>query len=475
VNLPVIETGDDYRTSLRDGRTIYFNGEPVKDVPTHSRFAVAVNVAADTYDRQRAGRQSGSTDPRYSQAMYPRTAQDLRDQVTRFSDPEVSKDLIWLSTHPSLLGIASAADDLAEALPEYSERMRVFVADCLRRNIRCMPTITDSKGDRSLGPSKQPDPDQYVRVVERTSDGVVIRGAKMHIRGASMLHELLVLPTKRMKPEESQWAIACAVPVNSPGVKILNAGWAIDREQSDYYPFSHERTVPLGFVVFDDVLVPWERVFLCGEAEHSATLVHNYGVWGRITEAGMMAADADLYVGLAMLLAEANGIDRIWHVRDKIAELIINSTLIKAGVEAAIANATPTRQGYLAPAELYTNVAKYHGAVNMTRMMTLLQDLAGGAIITSPMPGDLDSPETSDLVLTYMSGAGAADGEYRTRLMYGARDLIADWFAGHWQVLGLHGAGGPYAHRLVARKSYDVEHAKATARAALGLPDLGRR
>jgi 4-hydroxybutyryl-CoA dehydratase/vinylacetyl-CoA-Delta-isomerase len=457
-----IRTGDDYRSSLRDGRVIYFDGQLVEDVTVHPRFQSAVEVTARGYDQglDLSGRSS-----------FPATEMELREQVETFTNVQAQIDLLGATTFSALLGIETAADRLADDLPEYAQRINNFVAWSRRHNRRCVPTITDAKGDRSTGPMKQSDPDQYVRVVGSDENGIVIRGAKLHIRGAAILHDLLVLPTKKMSPGEEEWAVACAVPVSTPGVEILNAGWHVPPQRDSYYPYSRNRTIPVGLVVFNDVYVPMERVFLLGEIQHSATLVHAFGTWDRIISASMMAADAHMYVGLAQLLAEANGVDRTWHVRDKITEIVLHATMIRAGVEAAIANAELTSSGYLAPAELYTNAAKHYASINLTRVMTLVQDLAGGSIVNAPMPGDLEGAHVGELVKKYMQGPDGISGEYRTRLMYAARDVVADWFAGHTQVLGLHGAGGPYAQRLVARKNYPVSDAKSVARAALGLSE----
>ena len=462
-----IITGDDYRRSLRDGRQVYYDGSLVADLSAHPRFTAAVDVTAASYDR--AMEQRDASDQPDQELEYPRTEADLRWQVEEFAGLEGSRDMTRLSTYSGLLGMQTAADRLEADLPAYAGRVREFVHECRTTGRRCVPTITDSKADRRKGPAQQADPDQYLHVVDRRKGGVVLRGAKLHIRGAAVVHELLVLPTKQMKPGEEEWAVACAVPVNAPGLKVVNVVPGGPSEAAAYYPYSHDRTIPMGFVIFDDVFVPEERVFLCGETAHSATFVHSFGVWDRISSAGLMAADADLYVGLAQLLAEANGVDRVHHVRDKIAELVLHATMVRAGLEAAIANATMTAEGFLVPSELYTNAAKHHASTNIHRMMMLIQDIAGGSLINAPLPGDLDSEEIGALVKKYMRGTDWADGEYRARLLYGARDIVADTYAGHWQVAGLHGSGGPYAQRLVARKQYHMEAAKQRALSAIGL------
>jgi 4-hydroxybutyryl-CoA dehydratase/vinylacetyl-CoA-Delta-isomerase len=300
-------------------------------------------------------------------------------------------------------------------------------------------------------------------------DGVVIRGAKLHISGAAVAHELLVMPTKRMKAGEEQWAVACAVPVNAPGVTVLNTVPLPPADELEYHPHSSNSGLPEGFVVFDDVFVPAERVFLAGEVEHSATFAHSIGLWQRLGGAAHMAEGADLLVGLARLLAEANGVEKIPHVRDKIADMVLYATLVRSGLEAAIENAQITPEGFATPNELYTNVAKYYGALHRDRMLTYIHDIAGGGILTAPMPGDLTNPETRAYVEKYMVTRPGIDGEYRTRLFHAARDLTVSSAAGHHQVAMIMSGGGLFAQKLVATLHYDLNRAKELALRAAGL------
>ena len=131
-------------------------------------------------------------------------------------------DLALAVTYGSLMTLLTAAPRMSGVDPVYKERLEAYVDDATQRDIRIAECITDAKGDRTLPPSQQDDPDVYVRVVDRRSDGVVIRGAKLHISAASLVHDLMVMPTKAMKPGEEDYSVACAVPVNSPGVHVIN-------------------------------------------------------------------------------------------------------------------------------------------------------------------------------------------------------------------------------------------------------------
>ena len=222
----------------------------------------------------------------------------------------------------------------------------------------------------------------------------------------------------------------------------MNTIAAPPEDEWDYHPYSSGHGLPEGFVVFDDVFVPAERIFLCGEVEHSATFAHSMGLWQRIGGAAHQAEYADKLVGLARLLAEANGTEKIPHIRDKIAEMILYPTLIRAALEAAIVNADLLPDGVAAPSELYTNAAKYYGSAHLNQMVSYIHDIAGGSILTAPLPGDIANPETRPYVEKYMRTKPDVDGEYRTRLFHAARDITVSSGAGHFHVATLRGGGG---------------------------------
>jgi 4-hydroxybutyryl-CoA dehydratase/vinylacetyl-CoA-Delta-isomerase len=227
--------------------------------------------------------------------------------------------------------------------------------------------------------------------------------------------------------------------------------------------------MPEGFVIFDRVFVPNERVFLDGEVEHSGKLAHALGLWERIGAVAAAARQGDLLVGMAQLIAEANGLDKVPHIRDKINELIIYATLIRAGLEAALSNATINADGMVQPDELYTNAAKYYQAANYHLMVRNLQDIAGALVITSPTLADLENPEVGDKVHKYMRARADIAGETRLRLFHLIRDTTADAFGGWELVTKMMSGGGMFAQRLVTRLHYDMEAAKALACEAAGI------
>lgn len=454
-------TGDQYRESLRDGRRVFFDGELIEDVTVHPRMRGSVDLIAAGYDAY-----SDLESDDFAEAYRaPRSSEELRERL----DLLVKWDTSLVTTLETLAALRTAAGRMGDSDAPYAQRIEDYIAYCQANDVRCVQTISDAKGHRALAPSKQDDPDVYTRVVEQRDDGVVIRGAKLHISAAAITHEMVVMPTKFMKPGEEQWSIACAVPVNSPGVVILNATAFPHEDQLDEHPYSKTRLMPEGFVVFDDVFVPNERIFLNGETEHSATFAHSLGLWQRAGGIAHMAKNYDLLVGLAQLLAEANGTERIGHIKDKIAEMVIHATLVRSGFEAAVTNVSKTADGWVTPNELFTNAAKFFGAREFPRMLSLIHDIGGGSIVTAPLPGDLANPETRAYVEKYMRTMEGVSGEYRTRLFHAVRDITASDFGGWWQVAVNISGGGLHAQKLVTTKHYDMDHAKELALDAAGL------
>jgi 4-hydroxybutyryl-CoA dehydratase/vinylacetyl-CoA-Delta-isomerase len=449
-------TAEQYRASLNDGRETFFGGEQIFDLPGHPILGQTVESAARGYER--------FYDPTPGAVgafmKVPGSAHELREQV----ELHESVDLLTHVTYASIMTLLTAADRIEPTLPENAARIRAYVKDAQERDVRITQCITDAKGDRSRRPGLQDDPDAYVRVVGRKPDGIVIRGAKLHISAASMGHELMTIPTKSMKADEGQYSVACMVPVNAPGVKIVNTTYAPRHEDKRDFPMSGRHHTPEGFVIFDDVFVPNERVFLDGNhPELAGIFAHSLGLWERLGGLAGMARQYDALVGFAQLISEANGLEKVAHIKEKISEMMINATLIRASLEAALTNCHITSDGAAFPNELYTNVGKYHGAANYSLMVRHLHDIAGGSVLTAPGMADLENDKTGHLIRKYMGTMQSVDGVYRTKLFHAIRDYTADSLGGWYAVTNIQAGGGLYAQRIVSRLHYDLDRAKRLA------------
>lgn len=448
-------TGDQYKESLDDGRATFFEGERIEDIPGHPLLGQTVKTIARGYDKF----YSPEVDAVSSYMTVPGSAEELRERTTGHGDV----DLLTHVTYASIMTLLTAADRISDVRPQAVETIHKYVDEVQKKDLRITQCITDAKGDRSRKPSQQDDPDAYTHVVDRTSEGIVIRGAKLHISAASLGHELMVIPTKAMRENENEYTLACAVPVNAPGLKIVNTTYAPRHADSRDFPISGDEHIPEGFVIFDDVFVPNERIFLDGETQIATVFAHSLGLWERLGGLASMADGADLLVGFAQLIAEANGLDGVGHIKEKISEMIIHATLVRASLEAAIGNAQVTADGAAFPDELYTNAGKYHGATHYSTMVRHLHDIAGGSIVTAPSVSDLENPEVGPLIRKYMSTKQSVDGNYRTRLFHAIRDLTADSYGGWRAVTNVQAGGGLYAQRIVTRRHYDLDRARQMA------------
>ena len=454
-------TGQQYKDSLKDGRKVYFQGELIEDLESVPALAAPLNEVASGYDKYF----NADPDAINPVTMAPMSPADLRDRIPVITE----MDLLTNTTYQSLMTLSVAAARLEAHTPEYVPRIRAYVEQARKDDIRITECITDAKGNRSLNPARQEDPDAYVRVVERRPDGVVIRGAKLHISAAAFGHDLMIMPTKAMKPGEEDYSIACCIPANSPGVHMTNTTYHPTGRDPRDFPVSSVKSIPDSMVIFDDVFVPAERIFLDGQTAQAAVFAHSLGLWERLGGVSFMVEQADELVGLASLIAEANGTAKISHVREKIDEMMIHATLLRAGLEAALAHAKSTPEGYFYPDDMYTNVTKYQGASQFNAMVKHLHDIAGGAVVTAPSMLDFDNDTLRPYLEKYMSTGSTISGEYRTKLFHAIRDTTADSYGGWHQVTNLQSGGGLFAQRLVTRKNYDLERARSLALKAAGL------
>ncbi|MEZ5407434.1 MAG: 4-hydroxyphenylacetate 3-hydroxylase N-terminal domain-containing protein [Acidimicrobiales bacterium] len=456
-------TGQQYKDSLNDGRKTYFEGERIDDLPGHPILGQTAEFTAKAYDKY-YNPEPNAVSPLLG---VPRSADDLHALIPMLHDAGMMAHV----TSTSIQTLKTAAGRMTDVKPEYIDRISSYIDHAQRSDVRITQCITDAKGDRSRHPAKQDDLDAYVRVVDRQRDGVVIRGAKLHITGASFGHDLLTIPTKAMRAGEEEWSIGCIVPVNAEGVKIINTSYAPRHEDTRAFPVSSRYHYPEGFVIFDDVFVPNERIFLDGETAYAAVFAHSLGLWERLGGLSAFADEADQLVGFAQLVAEANGTAGISHVQEKISEMIIHATLIRAALEAAITHCQAGPEGAVFPSELYVNAGKFHAAANYNLMVRHLHDISGGAVLTAPVPADFENPEVGHLARKYMATRRDVDGEYRASLMHAIRDLTADAYGGWKLVTNLQAGGGLYAQRIVTRRHYDLDGAKRKALHVAGMSE----
>ena len=350
---------------------------------------------------------------------------------------------------------------------DYHRRLRRYVARVQREDLTVAGALTDPNGVRALKPKHQPGPDVYLRVVEERRDGIVVRGAKTMIGGAVGSHEILVQPGGAFSEAERDHAVAAAIPLNAEGVTQV-----VDRQTGD------ERKLEEGFdkgnvrygsseslVLFDDVFVPKERVFMDGEVDFTGDVVSKFVLLHRMTLGGCLAGCGDVLTGAAALFAEYNGLSR--PLADRFVEMTYLSEAMYAQALGAAYAGQATPSGAWFPDPLLANVTK----TSVTRMpyeiQRLAEDVGGGMVSCMPSEKDLRSDRIGPFVEKYYRGSRDVTAEKRLRV---ARLLESMVFGpGKLSTLCMHGGGSPAAALLGIRQTADLESKKEMARRLAGI------
>lgn len=329
---------------------------------------------------------------------------------------------------------------------------------------------TDVKGDRAKRPFEQVDPDLYLRVVEKREDGIVVRGAKAHNTIAPYADEIIVVPTRFMTEKDADWAVAFSVPADTEGVHLICRA-TNQRPRKEFKAPMADYGSADSFTVFDNVFVPWERVFLCGETKFAGQLAIQFANYHRHSYTGCKPAVTDVIMGAAALAAEYNGVAQAPHVRDKLADLVAVAELVYGTGIASAVKAHKAASGTYVPNFVYTNVARYHAGINVYHEHDILADIAGGLPATLPPEGDFLNPVTKDFLNKYIMRNPAVSAENQHRCFRLCSDMLCSAHAGVLQVAGIHGGGSPIMEKIAIMGMYDINAKKDIAKRLAGIKE----
>jgi len=355
---------------------------------------------------------------------------------------------------------------------KYFENFKKYMEYVQEEDLVVDGAMTDPKGDRGLAPHAQADGDLFLRVVERRPDGVVVRGAKAHQTGASNSHEILVMPTQAMKPEDKDYAIAFAVPIDAEGIFMIVGRQSCDTRKLEDGTLDRGNPTFGGMealVIFDNVFVPNDRIFLNGEAEFATMLVERFASYHRQSYGGCKVGVGDVLIGAAALAAEYNGAAKASHVKDKLIEMNhLNETLYSGGL-ACSANGWKTESGNYMVDTLLANVCKQNVTRFPYEIARLAEDLAGGIMVTCPSETDLRDPELGPYVEKYLKGVDSVPTVNRLKIMRLIENLTLGTAAVGYRTESLHGAGSPQAQRIMISRQSDMAGKKELAKDIVGI------
>jgi len=465
-----LRSAEQYLESLRDDRVVYYRGEQVKDVTTHPDVRVAAEHASLDYHL--------AEDPKYKDLMTYQVPETGEVFSRYFKVPKHAEDLLrrhemiltgTRAGHGVVLIIKEIGTDALFALSiiakkmddqfgtNYSERVRNYHQYCQQNDLSMATAQTDVKGDRSLRPSEQEHLDYYVRIVDETKDGIIVRGAKAHTTSAAVVNEIIVLPTRAVGEGDKNYAVAFAVPANTKGLKMIVSPFGSVAPSDFHHPVSSHHRLMESLTIFDDVFIPWERVFMKGEWQFAGPLANTFVQFHRFTAISYKPPLCELFVGAAELIAQYNGLKQVSHIREKLTRLINYLETVRALTRASAYECQLVDPGVAVPNTAITNIAKFYFASNYHQAVGWLQDIAGGLLVTGPAEEDWLNPETRPYIQKYLGGAKGVSTENRLKMFNLIRDLTASDFGGYHEVLAIHAEGSLEAQKITIYREFDAE------------------
>ena len=475
-------TAEQYEESLRKlNLRVYMFGKLLETVVDNPILRPSMKAVAKTYEL--------AHDPQYESIMTA-TSHITGDTINRFTHIHQSiQDLVAKSKMGRLLGRETGCCfqrcvgmDALNALSivtfnidekyetDYNEHFLTYLEYVQKNDLTCDGAMTDPKGDRKLPPHKQADPDVYLHVVEE-NDGITVRGAKAHQTGAVNSHEIIVMPTMSMQEEDARYAVSFAVPSDTKGITHI-----IGRQPSDTRKLEGEDQGNLLFgghealIIFDDVHVPWDRVFMYEEYDFCQELVEKFASYHRQGYACKVGV-GDVLIGAAQTIAEYNGVERASHIKDKIIEMNHLNETLYCGCIACAEEGVKEQSGTYFVDSLLANVHKQNVTRFPYEIARIAQDICGGLLVTMPSEKDFESPETGMWLKKYFKGVLDSSTENRIRILRLIENLTLGAAAVGYLTESMHGAGSPQAQRIMISRLANMKEKQDAAKRLCGIDE----
>ncbi|MGH8752056.1 MAG: 4-hydroxyphenylacetate 3-hydroxylase family protein [Burkholderiales bacterium] len=478
----------DYRESLRRYHpTVYVNGRQVESVADDAQLMPGINAIALTYDyalredlrKRMVATQHTSGKPVNRMLHINHSTDDLLNKLeaVRILCQQTGCAQRYLSGD-ALNALYQATHRIdADRGTDYHQRLLNYLHKVQDEDLTCAVAMTDAKGDRSLRPYQQDNPDVYVHIVERRKDGIVISGTKAIVTAAPYVHEFLVMPCRSMTELDRDFALACALPVDAPGITIVSRPAGRPGEACAKFSARYGQSVAV--VIFNKVFVPHERIFLCGEWLHSGFLTTTYATHHRHSCIAARAGFGDLLIGAGVLMCEANGLapEDKPHLRDALVDLIkITEGFFACGV-AASAYGVKDASGNIQPEPVYANIGKLLLATQIYDMQRLAHHVSGGLVVALPGPEEDHNPATAADLNAVLAARSDIPVEQRKEVARLMEDLTASNTAGWYSLISLHGGGSPEAMKMEIYRNYPLQEKTALVEKLLerGLLNDGRK
>lgn len=477
-----IRTPEEYIDSLKNLNTVIWAfGEKIENIVEHPLFKPHINAVAKTYElsletehddlMNTVSHLSGKKISRFNHIHQNREDLLKKVKMLRMINQQTACCIQRCAGWDALNAAYSVTYEIDQKYgTSYHEKCKQYVRKIQDENLVVVGAMTDFKGDRSLPPSKQKDPDLYLRVVEERSDGIVVRGAKAHITGVTSAHEVLVFPTCSMTEEDKAYAFVFSMPVDTEGVTYVfgrqtNDGRKLESGDIDKGNAKFATVGGECMVIFDEVFIPWERVLMYKQYDFAGKLVEAFANSHRQNYGACKGGITDVLIGATSMLAKYNGVDKVSHVKDKIVEMIHLSETLYAGSIACSSEGYRTASGAFAADPMLANVTKHNTTRFVYEIGRLAHDLAGGFLATLPSEKDFRHTEIGLYIEKYLQGTNGTSAEHKMRLFR----LIECLTGGTAVVEAMHGAGSPQSQRVMMLRQGNLEYKRELAKKIAGI------
>ena len=471
-----IKNGAEYIESLRGRKMkVYLFGQIVQEPVDHPMIRPSINAVAETYDLANeetdiASAQSSLLGIRVNRFLH--ITESVTDVVNQNKMQRKLGQLtgtcfqrcVGMDALNSLYSTTFEID--AKHGTVYHKRLIEFVKMLQRENLMIGGAMTDVKGDRSLSPSQQEDPDMFVHVSKRDDKGIYITGAKAHQTGCINSHWILVMPTMRLQAQDSEYAIVGAVPADAEGITYIYGRQSCDTrsmEEGDMDAGNAKFSGQEAMIIFDNVFIPNEMIFMQGEYEYASMLVERFTCYHRrsyVCKTGL----GDVLVGASAAIADYNGVANASHIKDKLVEMThLNETIFATGIASSYQSHKTTAGNYQND-DMLANVCKHNVTRFPYELSRLAQDIAGGLMVTMPSEQDFRSPEAGPLLEKYLKGRKGVSTENRVRILRLIENMTLGRNAVGYLTESMHGAGSPQAQRIQIARQMQLEYKKKLAK-----------
>jgi len=475
-----MRTSAEYRADLEKMKpNLYIGGEKVgRNDP---RIRPGINVMSVTFDLAQDPKweelitaESSITGKRINRWNHlPQSPYDLmqKQKMIRLTAQRVGGCIQRCMGHDAINALSICTKEIDDKHgTEYNRRFMEYLKHLQEKDLTAACAQTDTKGDRTKRPHEQPDPDAYVHIDEVKDNGIVVSGAKISITMAAYADEIIVIPTRALGPDDKDYAVAFAIPADYEGLKLITRPVSLRERKQIKAPFA-EYGVSDSVCVFDRLFIPKERVFMCQESEFGRRLALLFADSHRHSYTGCKPAVSDILCGATALVAEANNIEKVAHVRQKLSEFAGGAELAYAAGIASAIYGEKTSSGTFFPSAIYANVGRRLMGETIYHEFNILAEIAGGLSVTLPFEDEFINEETKAYMEKYIVRNEKISPEDSHRIWRFVENLAASPMGAWYQIAGVHGGGSPIMETIALNIDYDYNARKNVARYLAGLDE----